>query len=135
MLVGAIVLPCGILLYGWSGNYRVFWLVPDIGIFFVAVGIIIGTQGIKLYAIDTYGIYAASATGAINLMRSIGSAVLPLFASSLITSLNYNFSSTLLAGIAVLLGIPGPIALWYFGPRMRRKASVVVAQATEETCD
>lgn len=122
MLLGAVCLPAGFILYGWSADKHVFWLVPNIGIFFVAMGIIIISQGIKLYNVSTYGTFAASATGAVNLTRAVGSGCFPLFAPFMLQTLGYGWTGTLLAGIAILFGIPGPILLWYYGPRLRKKA-------------
>lgn len=113
----------GILLYGWTAEYRVFWLVPNIGVFFVGIGIIIGSQGVKLFTIDSYGSFAASATGAVNFCRAIGSAIFPLFAPAMLKKLGYGWTNTVLAGMAILLGVPGPILLYKMGPRMRRRAT------------
>ena len=122
MMVGVVLYPIGFLIYGWTANYKVFWLLPNIGIFFVAFGIIVISQGIKLYNVSTYGTFAASATGAINITRAIGTSVFPLFASYMIEDLGYGRFGTVLAGIAIALGIPGPILLWKYGPRLRKNA-------------
>ncbi|EKD14093.1 hypothetical protein MBM_07770 [Drepanopeziza brunnea f. sp. 'multigermtubi' MB_m1] len=122
MLVGAVIYPIGFLIYGWSAQKQLFWLVPNIGIFLVSVGIIIISQGIKLYTVSTYGTYAASAQGAVNFTRSIGSGTFPLFAPFILAKLGYGWMGTVMACVAVVLGIPGPIILWYHGPRLRKKA-------------
>lgn len=132
MMVGATLYPIGFLLYGWSAQAKVFWLVPNIGIFFVAAGIIILSQGIKLYNISTYGTYAASAQGAVNLTRSIGSGTFPLFAPFMLQKLGYGWTGTALAGISVAFGIPGPIILWFYGPRLRKKAQGLQKQSEDE---
>lgn len=38
LMITAIFVPVGLLLYGWTANYRVFWLVPDIGIGIFGIG-------------------------------------------------------------------------------------------------
>lgn len=38
MMVTAIFVPIGLLLYGWTADHRVFWLVPDIGIGIFGIG-------------------------------------------------------------------------------------------------
>lgn len=132
MMTGAVIYPVGFLLYGWSANYTLFWLIPNLGIGLVAVGIMILSQGIKLYSISTYGTYASSAQGAIGLTRSIGSGTFPLFAPFMLRTLGYGYTGTVLAGVAVLFGIPGPIILWYYGPRLRAKANGLQKQLGNE---
>ncbi|RMZ85410.1 hypothetical protein DV737_g772, partial [Chaetothyriales sp. CBS 132003] len=61
LLPGAILEPIGLFIYGWSAQYRVFWLVPDIGVFLFAAGTIMGFQALQTYIVDSYQRYAASA--------------------------------------------------------------------------
>ena len=122
MIIGCVVYPIGFLLFGWSAQYKLFWIVPNIGIFFVSVGIIIISQGIKLYTLSAYGDFAASAQGAVNFTRAIGSGTFPLFAPYMLQKLGYGWTGTVLGGVAIVIGIPGPIILWYYGPRLRKKA-------------
>ena len=80
MALGAILLPAGLLTYGWTAQAHTHWIWPDIGIGFVAAGILVGSQAIRMYATDAFGTYTASATGAISLLRAIGGFTFPLFA-------------------------------------------------------
>jgi hypothetical protein len=36
--VGAVLLPTGLFLYGWSAHYKVRWIVPEIGLALVGFG-------------------------------------------------------------------------------------------------
>lgn len=121
-MIGAIVYPIGFLIYGWSAYYGTHWIAPNIGIFLVSVGLITVSQGIKLYILNAYGTFASSAQGATNLTRAIGMGVFPLFANYMFDSLGYGWTGTLLAFVSIVLGIPGPIILWYYGERLRRAA-------------
>jgi predicted MFS family arabinose efflux permease len=40
MIPGALVIPAGLLLYGWTVYYHVHWIVPIIGTAFVGFGLI-----------------------------------------------------------------------------------------------
>lgn len=53
---------------------------------------------------------------------------LALCAPSLFADLGYGWGGTLLAGVAVLIGIPAPIFLWKFGQRIREKGDPKVTQ-------
>lgn len=75
MMVRSILYLIGFVIYGWTAQAKVFWLVPNIGIFFVAASPIIIAQRIKLYTVSTYETFASSAEEAVNLTRAIGTGV------------------------------------------------------------
>lgn len=64
LLPSAVLLPIGFLVYGWSAQYRVHWIVPCIGLFMIGAGNIGFMQPTQVYAIESYGLYAASAMAA-----------------------------------------------------------------------
>ncbi len=39
MIPGAIIIPAGLFLYGWSADHNVFWLVPILGTALVGMGL------------------------------------------------------------------------------------------------
>lgn len=40
MIPAALILPCGLFLYGWTAKYEVHWIVPIIGTAIVGLGLI-----------------------------------------------------------------------------------------------
>ena len=48
----------------------------------------------------------------------------PLFGSQMYDSLGLGGGNSLLAGLAIVLGIPFPIFLWFYGERMRANSSL-----------
>jgi ABC-type spermidine/putrescine transport system permease subunit II len=60
------------------------------------------------------------------LPRNIFAFAFPIFAPGLYNSLGYGIGNTVLAAIAVVLGVPAPFILWRYGERLRRKGSIVV---------
>jgi hypothetical protein len=44
MLPGAFLVPTGLLIYGWTAEYKTHWIGPNIGACLLAAGIIIGFQ-------------------------------------------------------------------------------------------
>ena len=56
------------------------------------------------------------------MLRSLAGFGFPLFAPYMYRALDYGWGNTLLAGIAVALGIPAPWALWVFGRRLRERS-------------
>lgn len=69
LLPSAILVPLGFLRYGWSVQFRLHWIMPNIDVTFAAAGIIIGMQSITAYIVDAYGMYAASAIAATTVFR------------------------------------------------------------------
>jgi MFS family permease len=122
MYPGAIFVPIGLFLYGWAGQYHVHWVVPDIGIAIFGFGSIMGTQSTNSYIVDVYTRYSASAMAATTFLRSLTAFTFPLFAPYLYQKLDYGWGNTLIAFLAILIGIPAPLLLARYGPRLRAKS-------------
>ncbi|KAH7105917.1 MFS general substrate transporter [Auriculariales sp. MPI-PUGE-AT-0066] len=118
MIVGSIVVPAGLILYAWTARESVHWVVPIIGSGIFSAGTMLCMIPIQLYLVDSYE-YAASALATNALLRSLFGFAFPLFAQRLFENLGIGPGNTLLAGLAVLLGVPFPIFLWYRGDRLR----------------
>lgn len=118
---GAIIIPVGSFWYGWSAEARVFWLLPDIGIAIFSCGIIVGTQAMQAYVMDSFLEYVASASAASQLLRSIAAFAFPLFAPKMYQSLGYGWGNSLLAFIFTAIGMSAPIFLWKYGAVLRAK--------------
>lgn len=92
---------------------------------------------IQLYLVDTFT-YAASATAAASVslsyiasnlvgvhwihhqtFRSLLGFVFPLFGEQMFAALGYGGGNSLLAGIAIVIGIPFPVWIYFSGERMR----------------
>lgn len=71
MYPGACIVPIGLFIYGWTAEYRVHWIAPDIGSGIFCFGIIIGFQCMQTYLVDAYQTYAASAVAAATFLRSL----------------------------------------------------------------
>ncbi|RKU46752.1 hypothetical protein DL546_004383 [Coniochaeta pulveracea] len=122
MVPGAVVVPIGLLLYGWSAQYTVHWIVPNIGVALFAFGTIVGFQCIQGYLVDTYTLYAASAVGAGTVLRSLAGFGFPLFAPYMYDKLDYGWGNTVLAATSIVIGWPAPILLWLYGQRLRERS-------------
>jgi multidrug resistance protein len=48
MIPGAVMTPVGLLIYGWSAQYHVHWIVPNIGVLIMAMGTIVCFQCIQV---------------------------------------------------------------------------------------
>ena len=78
---------------------------------------------IQLYLVDTFT-YAASALAAASVFRSVLGCVFPLFGEQMYQKLGLGGGNSLLAGLAIALGIPFPVFLWFYGERMRASSAL-----------
>ena len=70
------------------------------------------------YLVDAYTVYAASATAASTVFRSLLGALLPLAGNSMYNAMGVGWGTSLLGFIAVAF-IPLPFIFWKFGQRIR----------------
>ncbi|KAK7230005.1 hypothetical protein V2G26_002175 [Clonostachys chloroleuca] len=103
MIPGGAMIPIGLLIYGWTAEYKVFWFVPVIGTFFIGFGMISVFTPVGTYLIDAFPVYAASATAANTVFRSVGGALLPLAGPRMYSSLGQGWGNTLLAAISLIM--------------------------------
>jgi multidrug resistance protein len=123
MIPGAILVPVGLFIYGWSAQEHTHWIVPNIGAAIFASGVIVGFQCIQTYIVDSYTRFAASAVGAATVLRSLAGFGFPLFAPYMYAKLHYGWGNSLLAFIAIGLGWPAPILLWKYGEKLRKRST------------
>lgn len=121
--IAAILLPAGLFIYGWTAQTHCHWIAPNIGAFLFGTGTIVSFQCMQTYMVDTYTRFAASALAAGAFLRSIAGFGFPLFAPYMYEALEYGWGNSVLAFIAVGIGIPAPIFLWRFGEVLRRKST------------
>ncbi|KAJ1558237.1 hypothetical protein HK096_002771, partial [Nowakowskiella sp. JEL0078] len=123
MIPGAILLPIGLFIYGWTAEYQTHWIWPNLGVLIFSFGSATGFQCISIYVVDSYNLYSASAMGCVLSLRACAGFLFPLFAPYMYNSLDYGWGNSLLAFIGIFIGIPSPILLWYYGPSLRAKKS------------
>ncbi|KAI9837946.1 MAG: hypothetical protein M1837_002654 [Sclerophora amabilis] len=122
MIPGAVLVPVGLFLYGWSAQYHTHWIVPNIGALIFAAGVIVGFQCIQIFLVDSYTRYAASAVAASTVLRSLAGFGFPLFAPAMYAALDYGWGNSVLAFVALAIGLPGPFMLWKFGAKLRARS-------------
>jgi hypothetical protein len=74
------------------------------------------------YLVDAYTQYAASATAANTVLRSVLGALLPLAGPKMYAALGLGWGNSLLAFIAIALA-PIPLVFWRYGKRIREKTA------------
>ncbi|KAJ9639541.1 hypothetical protein H2199_006576 [Coniosporium tulheliwenetii] len=118
---GSLLFTAGIFWYGWSSYPHVHWIVPTIAIGTVGIGIYEIYMAVVNYLADAYEKYAASALSAASLGRNTFGAFLPLATQSLYTNLGFQWASSLLGFIGLVLSL-APVVLLWKGPQIRRRS-------------
>lgn len=122
MVWTAFTFPIGLVLYGWSAKYALHWIVPVIGTSFFGIGLLVTIVCTLTYIVDAFTEYAASATAANAVMRSVVGATLPLAGPKMYQALGIGWGNSLLAFIA-LAGCPIPWLFYKYGERIRKSSN------------
>ncbi|KAG6178292.1 hypothetical protein E4U36_006538 [Claviceps purpurea] len=120
-IMGSLLVPAGILMFGWSSFPWVHWIVPIIGSCIFAVGNVLVFTSIFTFLVDAYPLYAASALAANAFVRCIFAAAFPLFGVQMYEKLGYQWASSLLAFLTVVM-LPFPYIFFRYGKQIRRKS-------------
>lgn len=123
LIPGAILIPVGLFIYGWTAKYHVHFIVPILSTSLIGVGNLTVFMCITTYLVDSFSIFAASALAANTVIRSILGAVLPLAGQKMYLALGLGWGTSLLAFIAIGL-IPVPFALIKWGEQLRARFEV-----------
>ncbi|EJU04867.1 MFS multidrug transporter [Dacryopinax primogenitus] len=124
ILVSAPISVLGLILYGWTAQYKVFWFVPDLGVFIYGMGTLSAWLAIQTYLVDTYTLYAASAIAATALYRSLLGFAFPLFANQMYAAMGQGWANTMLAFITLIIGVPAPLVFLKYGHKLRERSSM-----------
>ncbi|CZT15073.1 related to multidrug resistant protein [Ramularia collo-cygni] len=123
MFPGAVMVPIGLLIYGWSAQNKTHWIVPNIGTMIFAAGNQLVFQNCQTYLVDAYTRYAASAIAATAVFRSLGGFAFPLFAPYMYRALGYGWGNSVLAFVGIAVGVPAPFILWWYGEGLRKRST------------
>ncbi|TVY15307.1 Efflux pump radE [Lachnellula arida] len=118
MFAGAVIVPLGLFMYGWTADKKVHWIVPIIGVGVIGFGLFAIFMPATAYLVDIYPVYAASVTAAATVFRSLLGALLPLAGNSMYDALGLGWGTSTLAFISVAF-IPLPLIFWRYGQRIR----------------
>lgn len=119
----SLLIPLGLFLYGWSAHFALHWIVPNIAVAIMSIGLIVCFNCVQAYTVDTYGEYAASATGAAAFIRTMCGFSFPLFAPRMNRVLGIGWGNSLLGFVALTCGIAAPCLLWKYGIWLRKTST------------
>jgi hypothetical protein len=87
-------------------------------VIFMGFSLLIGVVPLMAYIVDAFGIYSASATTAILVIRCLMGTFLPLAVGPLVGKLGYGLAFTILAAL-VLSVAPIPVLVTRYGVKWR----------------
>lgn len=119
----SLLIPIGLFTYGWSAHFTLHWIVPNVGVAILAVGLIVCFNCVQAYTVDTYMTYAASATGAAAFIRTMCGFSFPLFAPTMYARLGVGWGNSVLGFVALTFGMVAPCLLWKYGIWLRKRST------------
>jgi multidrug resistance protein len=124
LLPFSILVIAGVFIYGWTAEYAVHWIAPNIGAAIFAMGTLASFQSATAYCVDAYATHAASALAAVSVLRSLAGFGFPLFAPAMYGALGYGWGNSILGFAGMAIGIPTPFLLYIYGEKLRKMSSL-----------
>ncbi|KAF2673202.1 MFS multidrug transporter [Microthyrium microscopicum] len=121
-ILGSFIgLAGGLFWYGWTSYSHLHWILPSVGLAIVGCGSVVVMQAIMMYITDAYAKYAGSASAAVCFGENMFAAFLPLASLPMYTNLGFQWASSLLGFVALVLSF-APIVLVWKGREIRRRS-------------
>ncbi|KAL7624437.1 hypothetical protein AAE478_006002 [Parahypoxylon ruwenzoriense] len=120
-ILGALLCPIGLFIFAWGAFPWVHWIVPIIGSGIFGCGTLLVFTGIFTFLVDAYPHFAASALAANSFTRCVFAAAFPLFGIQMYHKLGYQWGSSLLAFLTVVM-IPFPYLFFRYGKQIRKNS-------------
>jgi len=114
-VVGSFVgMTGGMFVYSWTSYPFIHWIAPTIGLAMVGAGIQIVIGAVADYVVDAYAAssYTASAISAVAALENIVAGILPLATSSMYDTLGFQWASSTLGFVAMMLSFIPVVFIW-----------------------
>jgi MFS family permease len=119
LVPGLILMPAGLIWYGWSAQHTLSWVMVDFGVGLFTVGSFTTAQAVYAYQLAEFGERSASAMAASSLLQNVIGFLLPIWAPKVYESLGYGWGNSLVALVMLVVGLPMAAVLWCWGERIR----------------
>ncbi|KHJ30007.1 putative cycloheximide resistance protein [Erysiphe necator] len=114
------LMPLGLLLYGWTAQEKLHWLLPILGTGVISCGSLHVFLCILVYVIDCFPLHAASASTGNTFLRNSVATVIPLAGPPMFKSLGVGWGCSLLALISCIL-LPFPWTIMKYSATLRSR--------------
>jgi len=119
ILPGVLLMPIGLVWYGWSAEHKLAWIIVDIGTVIFTLGSFVAAQGVVAYQLDEFAEFSASANAASRVVSYVLAFAFPVFAPGMYGGMGYGWGNGLLGLVLMVLGLPVCWVLWRWGERLR----------------
>ncbi|KAL4748381.1 hypothetical protein BDW72DRAFT_205657 [Aspergillus terricola var. indicus] len=130
VLGGLFGISGGMFTYAWTSYPFIPWIAPAVSLAMVGAGSVLVVTGVSDYVVDAYSQYAGSAIGAVATGENIFSAFLPLATMSMYNDLGFQWASTLLAFVSLVLALV-PTLMFVWGREVRARSRFMSGLAAE----
>ncbi|CAK9437508.1 uncharacterized protein LODBEIA_P18860 [Lodderomyces beijingensis] len=126
-VVGSVLMPVGLFIFGWTSSPDIHWFPPLIGIALFAAGAFIIFQTLFNYMASSFKVeYLASTFSSNAFFRSVSAGCFPLFGRALFKNLGSDkfpvgWGSSLLAFLSCAM-IAIPVFFYLNGPKLRARS-------------
>lgn len=121
MAIGGVIFTIGLFCFGWTGTPNISIWAPVVFTLFIGAGFNSIFQQCINFLVDTYGVYAASATAANTFLRSLMACGLPLVVKPMFGALGVGPGMSVLGAVAAA-AIPVPFLFMKFGYSLRKRS-------------
>ncbi|KAL7929306.1 major facilitator superfamily domain-containing protein [Trichoderma chlorosporum] len=125
MIIGGALFTIGMFWFGWTAKPSDSWVLPVVASSFISCGFTVVFQQCLNTLVDTFGSYAASATSANTILRSLLACALPMAARPMFLNMGVGPAATILGSISCL-ALPVPFILIRYGLLLRKKSNFAV---------
>lgn len=87
--VGMVIVPMGLIIFGWGAEKQTHWIVPLVGACIFGLGMLMGYVCIHTYLVDSFDQFAASALAAAVITRCIITSIFTIVGFQLYRRLGY----------------------------------------------
>ncbi|KAJ4422699.1 hypothetical protein N0V82_002596 [Gnomoniopsis sp. IMI 355080] len=119
VIVGAIVFPMTVVMYGWVAQYRLHVALLLLSTGIMGTFLMLTFIPVMAYVVDAFGLYSASSITALIVTRCLMGTFLPLAAQPALKSLGYGWGMSILALISAAT-MPIPISVFLYGQKWRK---------------
>jgi len=121
MIIGAIILPLVVTLYGWSAELVLPLPVMLFSVSVLGFAVLITIVSLMAYIVDAFGIYSASALTSQLVTRCLLGTFLPLLTPLLTDAIGWGWGFTVLAATCLVLA-PVPVMVFWYGREWRQRS-------------
>lgn len=120
-MLSAFLFPIGCFIYGWTAYPDVSIAGPIVGLVVMMFAVYHVYLATFNYIADAYLIFASSALAAQSFSRNMFGFSAPLFTTQMYHKLGYQWASSLIGFLAIVIGTV-PFVLYRYGPQIRARS-------------